>query len=127
MPLLIEKALIDAGIEFTRTKKQPTLITEFSGIQTATSPLFVTANAVIYWKSAYDLGKHHKTKELSGRGLSLKYQFSNGRFSERWSSKKLILVLDGTFENEQLAVLLNSGWDSIFYPDEMNALVTEIS
>ena len=39
---------------------------------------------------------------------------------------KLILVVDGTWQQSDLDALVRAGWDEIFYPDEMEKLATAI-
>jgi hypothetical protein len=39
---------------------------------------------------------------------------------------RLFLVLDGSWTDGDLAALLRAGWDTIFYPDEMDKLVKAI-
>ena len=40
--------------------------------------------------------------------------------------EKLILVLDGTWRQNDLDSLLRAGWDEIFYPDEMDELAKAV-
>ena len=83
-------------------------------------------DGLICWKSVTDAGKDHKRKELTGRARALRFTRNDQGFGARPSAKKLFLVIDGTFDSSDLAVLLESGWDEIFYPDEMDKLVKAI-
>jgi hypothetical protein len=47
-------------------------------------------------------------------------------FAKRPSTDKLILIVDGTWRQDDLDALEFAGWDEIFYPDEMNKLVKAI-
>jgi len=40
--------------------------------------------------------------------------------------EKLLLLLDGTWCDEDLKALLQSGWDDVFYPDEIDKLIKAI-
>jgi hypothetical protein len=81
---------------------------------------------LIYWKSATDAGKDHKCKELCGRARALRYTKTVDGFMVRSDAKRLILVIDGTFNDSDLKVLTESGWDEIYYPDEMDKLLAAI-
>ena len=54
----------------------------------------------------------------------LRYSWNNekGEFEKRTGVEKLILLLDGNWKQHHLDFLLNSGWDEIFYPDEIDKL-----
>jgi hypothetical protein len=81
---------------------------------------------MIYWKSVTDAGKDHKRKELCGRARALRFRKDRGGYGQRPEAKRLLLVVDGTFKTTDLRVLYDSGWDEIFYPDEMDKLVDTI-
>jgi hypothetical protein len=38
----------------------------------------------------------------------------------------LILIVDGTWRQDDLEVLANAGWDEIYYPDEINRVAESI-
>jgi hypothetical protein len=129
LPILIRNALSRANVTVNYVKKHPTFIGEYLAKPTSiASPQVFRANGhLIVWRSAYDLGRHHKVKELCGRCQALRFSFiSQGKFVKRTDVKKVVLVVDGTFTTEQLRSLSDSGWDDIFYPDEMNRLVSEV-
>lgn len=89
-------------------------------------PVLEFQGGLIYWQSVTDSGKDHKRKELCGRARALRYQKVDNSFSQRSEVKRLILVIDGTFNDLDLKVLSEAGWDEIYYPDEMNELTTSI-
>jgi len=85
-------------------------------------------NTIINWQSASDEGRDHKKKELCGRAPSLRYSWDarRGRYVGRASTDKLLLIVDGTWRQDDLDALARAGWDEIFYPDEMEKLVKAI-
>jgi hypothetical protein len=128
LPLLIRRALLKGGKEVREVKKHPTFIGEYLNkpTQIASPHVIRSGSTLVSWRSAYDLGRHHKTKELSGRSQALRFSFCNGKFSRRNGIKRMILLLDGTFTDDQLRVLLDAGWDEVFYPDELEEFVNSI-
>jgi hypothetical protein len=89
-------------------------------------PALAFSGGLICWKSATDAGKDHKRKELAGRARALRFTKDVRGFHVRSGAQKLLLVVDGTFNTEDLKVLAQSGWDEIFYPDEMDKLIKVI-
>lgn len=85
-------------------------------------------NTIINWQTATDSGRDHKRKELAGRAVGLRYTWDseNKRFVVRPGIKKLILLLDGTWRQKDLEVLIAAGWDEIYYPDEIDKLKAAI-
>jgi hypothetical protein len=83
---------------------------------------------LINWQSVSDQGRDHKKKELCGRAVALRYTWDaeSKKFMPRPGVKKLILVVDGTWRQDDLETLARAGWDEIFYPDEMNKLAQAI-
>jgi hypothetical protein len=88
----------------------------------------VVASTLINWQSATDSGKDHKVKELCGRAAALRYSWDSTqmRFVPRQGILKLCLVVDGTWTQEDLDTLALSGWDEIFYPDQLDKLASAI-
>lgn len=68
-------------------------------------------------QSAY-AGKIDKRKELCGRIGSMKLCYT----PEELEQKSFYLVIDGFFEDHDLTLLDQAGWDGIFYFDELDAL-----
>lgn len=85
-------------------------------------------STLVNWQSATDEGKDHKVKELCGRAVALRYTWDakSKSFVPRAGVKKLCLVVDGTWTQEDLDTLVRAGWDEIFYPDEMDKLAKAI-
>ena len=85
-------------------------------------------STLIKWQSATDAGRDHKKKELCGRAVALRYTWdaTARAFRSRAGVKKLVLVVDGTWRQEDLDALARSGWDAIFYPDEVAKLAAAI-
>jgi hypothetical protein len=82
----------------------------------------------VKWQSVTDAGRDHKKKELCGRAVGLRYTWDprTNKFIDRPGVKKLILVLDGTWRQDDLDALCRAGWDEIFYPDEIDKLAKAI-
>jgi hypothetical protein len=91
-----------------------------------TMPALAFEGGVVCWKSVTDAGKDHKRKELGGRARALRFMKTDRGFEVRPTAAKLFLVVDGTFNTADIGVLLQSGWDAVFYPDEMDKLVKAI-
>lgn len=89
-------------------------------------PAYAFKGGLICWQSVTDAGKDHKRKELCGRSRALRFQKTHSGFRTRDIAQKLFLVIDGTFNDDDLRVLQEAGWDRLFYPDEMDALAKAI-
>lgn len=85
-------------------------------------------SSLINWQSVSDEGRDHKKKELCGRAPALRYQWDTAkkRFARRPWAQKMLLVVDGTWRQEDLDALTQAGWDGIYYPDELDKLVKDI-
>jgi hypothetical protein len=126
LPALIETA---CGSMVSRTSA-PSVMAELAGMTVQDAgrmPVFSFPGGLIFWQSVTQAGRDHKRKELSGRARALKYTKIASRFSRRYSAQRMLLVLDGEWRDKDLKVLYESGWDEIFYPDEMDALFAAIS
>jgi hypothetical protein len=86
--------------------------------------VIMTGQTIIKWQSVSDAGRDHKKKELCGRAVALRYTWDTAakKFKPRTGVKKLILVVDGTWRQDDLNTLIRAGWDEVFYPDEMDKL-----
>jgi len=108
-------------------KRLPTCFAEKIGTnRSGRTECLQVKSTLIKWQSCTDSGRDHKKKELCGRAVGLRYQWSGGQFIQRPSIKKMYLVLDGTWQQSDINVLLKAGWDDVFYPDEMDRLVKAI-
>jgi hypothetical protein len=127
LPAIITAALDQAKLPYKRVDRHPTFIGEYieKPRSTATTPLILVKHSAIHWKTAHSGHCNDKTKELSARAQAVRVQFAKGRFKER-GFRKLCLVLDGDFKANHISTLVSSGWDEIFYPDEMGELVKAI-
>ena len=87
-----------------------------------------TNNTLIKWQSAHGSHTNDKKKELCGRAVGLRYAWdpTTKTFIKRPGVDKLLLVVDGTWRQSDLNALIRSGWDEIFYPDEMDKLAAAI-
>lgn len=83
-------------------------------------------HTLINWQSCTDSGRDHKKKELCGRAVGLRYHWNGKAFIHRPGIEKLILLLDGTWRDDDIKALLRAGWDDVFYPDEINKLVKAV-
>jgi hypothetical protein len=111
-------------IEACFAEAAPNRASELSG----TTKVIRAKHTLINWQSASDEGREHKKKELSGRVVALRYSWDSAtvRFVPRAGIEKLVLVVDGTWRQDDLNALAASGWDDIFYPDEMDKFVASI-
>jgi hypothetical protein len=100
---------------------------ELTGQATKTTVL-QKGKTLINWQSCSDAGRDHKKKELCGRAVALRYSWDSKskKFIPRPGIQKLILVVDGTWRQEDLEALARAGWDEIYYPDEMDKLAKTI-
>ena len=94
------------------------------GGRTGNSTVIRVKNTIINWQSATDSGRDHKRKELSGKAVAIRYTWNPETkcFIPRSCTKKLILLLDGTWRQSDINTLINAGWDEIYYPDELDKL-----
>jgi hypothetical protein len=81
---------------------------------------------LINWQSAHDTHTNDKKKELCGRGVGLRYHWNGSSFMRRPGVDKLILVLDGTWRDEDIQALVRAGWDEIYFPDEMDRIAKAV-
>jgi hypothetical protein len=105
-------------------------VNEYAGVgkNSATTPFVKVGNTLIHWKSVSDAGKDHKKKELAARARSIKYQYSlsTRTFTHRPGVDQLALIVDGTFNDNDLKILASAGWDIIVYPDQIEELVSSL-
>lgn len=133
--VLLEAALGKAGLKGTL---QPAVRACFAELATdggveldprsSGTTVMRVKNTLINWQSVSDEGRDHKKKELCGRAPALRYQWdaSKKRFVRRTWAQKMLLVVDGTWRQEDLDALTQAGWDGIYYPDQLDKLVADI-
>jgi hypothetical protein len=118
-----------AGIK-TEIVKIRSCFGERAGLEGVASQttLLKSKSTCINWQSSHDGHTNDKKKELCGRAVALRYSWDAKakKFIPRPGVKKLILVVDGTWKQSDLDALVRSGWDEIYYPDEMDKLVSAI-
>lgn len=106
-----------------------TLLVDLAGGDTGGAgfmPVLKYDGGLIMWQSVTDSGRDHKRKELAGRARALRYSKVGDTFHMHPAANNLILVIDGTFTDVDLKILIESGLDHIYYPDEMELLVGAI-
>lgn len=127
---LLETELKKQDKQFTAKAAITGWVNEYAGIgrASATTPFVQVGNTLIHWKSVSDAGKDHKRKELSARARNVKYQYhpKTKTFTRRNGVDQLALIVDGTFTDADLKILIESGWDIIVYPDQVNELVSRL-
>ncbi len=95
--------------------------TRFSGNDLSTRCVRI-GRSFVHWKSAYDGNEGHKTKELAGRAFGMRQWHQESETSR----SNLILVLDGEFTTANIRTLSRSGWDEIFYPDDVDRIAQAV-
>ena len=85
-------------------------------------------HTIINWQSSYAGHPADKKKELSGRAVGLRYTWDEEecKFIKRPGIEKLILLIDGTWQQQHINAMINAGWDEIYYPDEIDKLKAAI-
>lgn len=105
-------------------------INEYTAIgkKSATTPFVKVGSTLVHWKSSHGSHPNDKTKELSARARSVKYQYSTEmkQFSRRENINQLALIVDGDWTDRHLDTLSKSGWDIIVYPDQISDLVAKL-
>ena len=125
--LLIEEGVIEKN---QAKESIRTCFAEKAGVggRSGKVSVFHIKNTLIAWKSAYAGHPADKKKELSGRAVGLRYTWNadEGMFVTRPGVKKLILLLDGTWQQQHLDAMIKAGWDEIYYPEEIDKLKAAI-
>jgi hypothetical protein len=115
------------GRDFSRISRLATFLTGPAGGGAATCDVIMVNDNVIISRSVSAQGDDHKTKELCGRiGMLRVTTDENGKVIPT-SFKKAILVVDGTWKQDQLDRLATAGFDAIYYVDEIDQLVKDLS
>ena len=120
--------------KIAKTKKDKvtiqTCFAEKGGLDrgSGTATVVKVKNTVILWKSSYDGHPADKRKEIGGLATGIRYTWNKqtNLFEERQGIQKMILLLDGNWKQQHLDFLINSGWDEIYYPDEIDKLKAAI-
>lgn len=124
---LLEAELEKQGKSYSPKVPYIGWVNEYAGVgkNSATTPFIKVGNTLIHWKSSYASHPNDKTKELSARARSVRYQYhpATKTFSQRTGVVQLALIVDGDWSERHLQTLAKSGWDIIVYPDEISHLV----
>ncbi len=94
---------------------------------TGTTTVVKIQNTIINWQSAAK-DPRDKRKELCGRVVGLRYTWNStiNAFTHRPGVNKIILFIDGAWDQDDLNALSAAGWDEIYYPDELDKLKAAI-
>lgn len=81
------------------------------GGQAGKTEVLQTQSTIINWQSAHGSHTNDKKKELAGRAVALRYSWDSRarKFMPRTDVKKLLLVVDGTWRQEDLDSLARAG------------------
>lgn len=110
-----------------RDKRSATFLTGYIGKGAGTCDTLTIGDTLIMWQSASAQGDDHKTKELCGRIGMLRVTTSKAEKVIPTPIKKAILVIDGTWREDQLDRLAVAGFDAIYYVDEVDQLAKDIT
>jgi len=78
-------------------------------------------------KSVTEMGRNHKVKELCSKAIALRLKLnSSGKITKNNNIENLFLIADGTYRKEDFMKLIRAGFDGIFYPDQIDALVDKL-
>ena len=123
---LIKQKLTENDIDF-RQVSIPTCLKEYARAPAATSNFIKVGNdTLIFWQTVTNAGRIHKTKELSARFRATKAMWDGKDFCLRPEAQKYFFVADGEWRKEDFDMFMRSGVDGIFYPDEIDELVSQI-
>jgi hypothetical protein len=114
------------GHDFKQETRQATFLTGFTGKGAATCDVIKCGDQLIMWQASYEGHPADKHKELIGRVGMLRVNHSASGKVIRVPIKKIILLLDGSWTTEHIQRLAAAGFDSIFYVDEVPALVASL-
>ena len=132
---LITMTLESHGIQFDDISYWPTPFQALAvldgkrpNIRAGATNVLHAGRTLIRWISVSDQGRAHKCKEFCGKawGLRILVDMQTGAPIPREDVSKCLLVVDGTFSDDDLGALARAGWDEIFYPDEMAELAAAI-
>lgn len=87
-----------------------------------TRGILVAQRHFIHWKSASDDGRDHKVKELYARAFQGIRTWAGNHYKLRKRPERSILVVDGTWKQEDLIALVHAGWNAVLYPDQLDDL-----
>jgi len=111
----------------SRDKRSATFLTGYIGKGAATCDTLTIGTSLIMWQAAFAGHPADKHKELIGRIGMLRVQHSSDGKIVPASFKKAILVIDGTWQEDQIKRLAENGFDSVYYVDEIDQLVKDLA
>lgn len=114
------------GAKAARSKRAATFLTGYTGQGTATCDAIVLPDTVILWQAAFAGHPADKHKELIGRIGMLRVKHSSAKKADTSGIKRAVLVLDGSWQQEQMQRLADNGYDSIYYIDEIDQLAADL-
>ena len=118
---LVSLKLKEGSLPFSwPTTHKSFLNTSDGEIASSTGNLICVGNDKVWIKcqSAFD-GKIDKRKELCGRVGAMKLCYT----TKELEKIRFYLVLDGFFDDSDLSLLADAGWDGVFYYDQLDALI----
>ena len=114
------------GKGFTRNKRTATFLTGYVGKGAATCDSLHASEILIMWQAAFAGHPADKHKELIGRIGMLRVQHAADGSIVATPIKKAILVIDGTWQEDQIQRLAENGFDAIYYVDEICQMVKDL-
>jgi hypothetical protein len=132
---IVLEAVEQAGIHVERVSFFPSVWAEIAesrgidlNVRSGSTAVMQIGEALVVTKSAHDSHTNDKRKELCGRAFAMRYAWNSQTrtFEARAGVRRLLLVVDGSWSDDDLAGLVRAGWDGVFYPDEMPKLVATV-
>ena len=129
LPSLLRFYFQKQAMDHTLAERFPTLVSECS--ESARGPgtiqVIVVGDTVLHWKSVSDVGRDHKTKELCGRGFTLRHRLSDAGVVVPFKGvSRLVLVLDGEFSEMDVSHLRRAGWDLVVPSSGIASLAAQL-
>jgi hypothetical protein len=110
----------------TRAKRTATFLTGYVGKGAATCDTLTIGDTLIMWQAAFAGHPADKHKELIGRIGMLRVEHSAGGKINPSNFSRAVLVIDGTWQEDQIQRLADNGFDAIYYVDEVDQLVKDL-
>mgnify|MGYP001795188480 FL=1 len=107
----------------------PSALSEKLGYSTrdlGTKGILIANQIYVHWKSVSEEGRNHKVKEMYARIFQSTRTWNYHNYVTRESPGTFFLIVDGTWQDDDLISLIKAGWSKIFYPSEMQEFVDAI-
>ena len=114
------------GAKLARSKRVSTFLTGYTGKGAATCDAIVHGNTAILWQASFAGHPADKHKELIGRIGMLRVKHSVAGAAVPSDVEKAVLVLDGSWQQQQMQRLADNGYDAIYYIDEIDQLAVDL-